>query len=125
MIVEVAYALPDKQSLISIEIKNGSTLKEAIEASGILETFEQIDLTKDRVGIFAKFASLDTILRDKDRVEIYRPLVADPKKARKDRAAEGKAMQSDKKKPIQGKIDNLQFIHYKHERRKTSQSAII
>jgi putative ubiquitin-RnfH superfamily antitoxin RatB of RatAB toxin-antitoxin module len=97
MIVEVAYALPDKQSLISIEIKNGSTLKEAIEASGILETFEQIDLTKDRVGIFAKFASLDTILRDKDRVEIYRPLVADPKKARKDRAAEGKAMQSDKK----------------------------
>ena len=97
MIVEVAYALPDKQSLISIEIENGSTLKEAIEASGILETFEQIDLTKDRVGIFAKFASLDTILRDKDRVEIYRPLVADPKKARKDRAAEGKAMQSDKK----------------------------
>ena len=97
MIVEVAYALPDKQSLISIKIKNGSTLKEAIEASGILETFEQIDLTKDRVGIFAKFASLDTILRDKDRVEIYRPLVADPKKARKDRAAEGKAMQSDKK----------------------------
>lgn len=97
MIVEVAYALPDKQSLISIEIKNGSTLKEAIEASGILETFEQIDLTKDRVGIFAKFASLDTILRDKDRVEIYRPLIADPKKVRKDRAAEGKAMQSDKK----------------------------
>ena len=97
MIVEVAYAMPYKQSLISIEIKNGSTLKEAIEASGILETFEQIDLTNDRVGIFAKFASLDTILRDKDRVEIYRPLVADPKKARKDRAAEGKAMQSDKK----------------------------
>jgi len=97
MIVEVAYALPDKQSLISIEIKNGSTLKEAIDASGILETFDQIDLTKDRVGIFAKFATLDTILRDKDRVEIYRPLIADPKKARKDRAAEGKAMQSDKK----------------------------
>jgi putative ubiquitin-RnfH superfamily antitoxin RatB of RatAB toxin-antitoxin module len=97
MIVEVAYALPYKQSLISIEIKNGSTLKEAIEASGILETFEQIDLKKDRVGIFAKFATLDTILRDKDRVEIYRPLVADPKKARKDRAAEGKAMQSEKK----------------------------
>ena len=97
MIVEVAYALPDKQSLISIEIKNGSTLKEAIEASGILETFEQIDLTKDRVGIFAKFATLDTILREKDRVEIYRPLIADPKKVRKERAAEGKAMQSDKK----------------------------
>ena len=97
MIVEVAYALADKQSLISIEVENGSTLKEAIEASGILETFEQIDLTKDRVGIFAKFATLDTVLREKDRVEIYRSLVADPKKARKERAAEGKAMQSDKK----------------------------
>jgi len=97
MIVEVAFALPDKQSLISIEIENGSTLKEAIEASGILETFEQIDLTKNRVGIFAKFATLDTILRDKDRVEIYRSLIADPKKIRKERAAEGKVMQSDKK----------------------------
>ena len=94
MIVEVAYALPDKQSLISIKIKNGSTLKDAIEASGILEAFQQIDLTKDRVGIFAKFATLDTILRDKDRVEIYRSLIADPKKARKERAAEVKAMKT-------------------------------
>jgi putative ubiquitin-RnfH superfamily antitoxin RatB of RatAB toxin-antitoxin module len=97
MIVEVAYALPDKQSLISLEIEDGSTLKEAIEASGILESFEQIDLTKDRVGIFSKFATLDTVLREKDRVEIYRPLIADPIKARKERAAEVKAMRSDKK----------------------------
>ena len=97
MIVEVAYALADKQSLISIEVENVSTLKEAIEASGILETFEQIDLTKDRVGIFAKFATLDTVLREKDRVEIYRPLVADPKIVRKERAAKGKAMETDKK----------------------------
>jgi len=94
MIVEVAYALPNKQSLISIEVESGSTLKEAIEASGILETFEQIDLTKDRVGIFAKFATLDTVLREKDRVEIYRPLIADPKKARKERAAEARAMKT-------------------------------
>jgi putative ubiquitin-RnfH superfamily antitoxin RatB of RatAB toxin-antitoxin module len=97
MIVEVAYALPDKQSLISLEIEDGSTLKEAIEASGILESFEQIDLTKDRVGIFSKFATLDTVLREKDRVEIYRSLIADPTKARKERAAEVKAMRSDKK----------------------------
>ena len=97
MKVEVAYALPNKQSIISIEVPNGTTLQEAVEASGILETFKQIDLRKDRVGIFSKFASLDTVLREKDRVEIYRPLVADPKKARKERAAEGKAMQSDKK----------------------------
>ena len=97
MIVEVAYALPDKQSLVSIEVEKGTTLKEAIEASGILDSFEQIDLTKDRVGIFSKFATLDTVLREKDRVEIYRPLIADPKKVRKERAAEGKAMRSTKK----------------------------
>ncbi len=57
MIVEVAYALPDKQSLVSLEVEKGTTLKEAIEASGILDSFEQIDLTKDRVGIFSKFAN--------------------------------------------------------------------
>ncbi len=97
MIVEVAYALPDKQSLVSLEVEKGATLKDAIEASGILDSFEQIDLIKDRVGIFSKFATLDTVLREKDRVEIYRPLIADPKKVRKERAAEGKAMRSNKK----------------------------
>ena len=97
MIVEVAYALPDKQSLVSLEVEKGTTLKEAIEASGILDSFERIDLTKDRVGIFSKFATLDTVLREKDRVEIYRPLIADPKQVRKERAAEGKAMRGNKK----------------------------
>ena len=97
MIVEVAYALAEKQSLISLEVKEGSTLKEAIEASGILKQYKQIDLSKDRVGIFSKFATLDTVLRDKDRVEIYRPLEADPKKVRKERAAQSKVMQVNKK----------------------------
>ena len=97
MIVEVAYALAEKQSLISLEVKEGSTLKEAIEASGILKQYKQIDLSKDRVGIFSKFATLDTVLREKDRVEIYRPLEADPKKVRKERAAQNKAMQVNKK----------------------------
>ena len=97
MIVEVTYALPDKQSLISLEVEEGTTLKEAIEASGILETYGQIDLIRDKVGIFSKFAKLDTVLLEKDRVEIYRPLIADPKKVRKDRAAKGKAMHSVKK----------------------------
>lgn len=96
MVVEVAYALADKQSLLTIEVERGATLKDAIEASGILESFKQIDLTKDRVGIFSKFASLDTILQEKDRVEIYRSLVVDPKEVRKERAAMVKAMQSDK-----------------------------
>ena len=97
MIVEVAYALPDKQSLISLEVEEGTTIIEAIEASGVLDTYNQIDLTKDKVGIFSKFATLDTVLREKDRVEIYRPLIADPKKVRKERAAQGKAMRSVKK----------------------------
>ncbi len=97
MIVEVAYALDDKQSLISLEVKDGTTLKEAIEASGILEIYNQIDLSKQQVGIFSKFASLDAVLREKDRVEIYRPLVADPKEVRKERAAQVKAMRGIKK----------------------------
>ena len=97
MIVEVAYALPDKQSLVSLEVEEGTTIKEAIEASGVLDTYDQIDLTRDKVGIFSKFAKLDTVLREKDRVEIYRPLIADPKKVRKERAARGKTMRSVKK----------------------------
>ena len=97
MIVEVVYARDDRQSLISLEVKEGTTLKEAIELSGILETYKQIDLSKDRLGIFSKFATLDTVLREKDRVEIYRPLIADPKKVRKERAAQAKLMRSNKK----------------------------
>ncbi len=97
MIVEVAYALANRQSLISIEVENGTTLEEAVLASGILDTFEEIDLSKDRVGIFSKFATLKTVLREKDRVEIYRSLIADPKQVRKERAAAGKAMRVNKK----------------------------
>ena len=97
MIVEVAYACDNKQSLISFKVKEGTTVKEAIEFSGILEMHKQIDLSKDRLGIFSKFATLDTVLREKDRVEIYRPLIADPKKVRKERAAQAKSMRSNKK----------------------------
>ena len=97
MIIEVTYALSDKQSLISLEVEEGTTIKEAIEASGVLDTYNQIDLTRDKVGIFSKFATLETVLREKDRVEIYRPLIADPKKVRKERASKGKAMRSVKK----------------------------
>ena len=97
MIVEVAYALAEKQSLISLEVEEGTTLKDAIEASGILEKYNEIDLSKQQVGIFSKFATLDTVLREKDRVEIYRSLIADPKQVRKERAAQFKAMRSIKK----------------------------
>lgn len=97
MIIEVAYALAEKQTLLSLDVKEGITLQEAIKISGILVSYSQIDLSKDKVGIFGKLAKLDTVLREKDRVEIYRPLIADPKQVRKERAAVGKAMRGGKK----------------------------
>jgi len=97
MLVEVTYALEKKQTLLELEVSEGTTLKQAVELSGIIDTYPQIDLTKDKTGIFGKIAKLDTILREKDRIEIYRPLIADPKQVRKERAAKGKAMRSGKK----------------------------
>ena len=97
MLVEVAYALEKKQTLLELEVSEGTTLEQAVELSGIIDIYPQIDLTKDKTGIFGKIAKLDTILREKDRIEIYRPLIADPKQIRKERAAKGKAMRSGKK----------------------------
>ena len=97
MRIEVAYALEGKQTLLALDIDEGTTLKQAIELSGIENTYSQIDLSKDKTGIFGKIAKLDTILREKDRVEIYRPLIADPKQVRKERAAQGKKMRGGKK----------------------------
>ncbi|HKJ77564.1 MAG TPA: RnfH family protein [Gammaproteobacteria bacterium] len=88
--VEVAYALPDNQAILSLEVEEGTTVREAIERSGIRERFPEIDLDQNKVGIFGKLTKLDQSLRPKDRVEIYRPLIADPKEVRKQRAAEGK-----------------------------------
>jgi hypothetical protein len=90
--VEVAYATPEEQRIISLEVLPGVTLRQAIEQSGILEHFSQIDLANAKVGIFGKLKKLDETLRAGDRVEIYRPLIADPKQVRKQRAAAGKAM---------------------------------
>ena len=97
MIVEVAYALEKKQTLLELEVSEGTTLEQAVELSGIIDIYPQVDLTKDKTGIFGKIAKLDTILREKDRIEIYRPLIADPKQVRKERAAKGKSMRSGKK----------------------------
>mgnify|MGYP001163447055 CR=1 FL=1 len=90
--IEVVYALPTKQQLVSVRLAVGSTVRQAIEASGLLQKHPEIDLAKNKVGIFAKLSKLDATLRDHDRVEIYRPLLADPKEVRKQRAAEGKVM---------------------------------
>lgn len=90
--VEIAYARADEQAILSIEADKGLTVKEAIGRSGILRRFPEIDLKVNRVGIFSKLAKLDQVLEPGDRVEIYRTLIADPKEARKQRAARGKAM---------------------------------
>lgn len=92
MKVEVIYALPHKAESVALDLPDGSTLLQAVEASGLLEKFPEIDVKKNKFGIYAKLAKADTVLRDRDRVEIYRPLIADPKEVRKQRAAEGKVM---------------------------------
>ena len=90
--VQVVYALPERQDLVNITLPAGSTLQRAVEVSGLLQKYPEIDLAGGRFGIFAKISKLDTVLRDLDRVEIYRPLIADPKEVRRQRAAEGKVM---------------------------------
>ena len=90
--VEVAYALPDQQLIIPIKVQDGTSAEDAIKASGIIGKFPNIDLSINKIGIFGKLTKLDTKLRHLDRVEIYRPLIADPKEVRKQRAADGKAM---------------------------------
>lgn len=91
--VEVSYALPGRQELVKLNLPAGATAAQAIEASGLLAKYPDIELDgRNKVGIYAKLARLDTVLRDRDRVEIYRPLIADPKAVRKKRAEEGKAM---------------------------------
>ena len=88
--VEVAYARPDKQKLMAITLPLGATIEDAVHRSGMLRHFPEINLAVNQVGIFGKLAKLDTRLRNGDRVEIYRPLVADPKEMRRQRALQGK-----------------------------------
>jgi putative ubiquitin-RnfH superfamily antitoxin RatB of RatAB toxin-antitoxin module len=90
--VEVLYALPQEQLLLTVDVPPGTTLGDAVQRSGMLEKHPEIDLTSNKVGIFGKLSKLDTVLREKDRVEIYRPLIADPKEVRKRLAEEGKVM---------------------------------
>jgi hypothetical protein len=92
MLVEVAYALPQQQVIIPVKVSEGTTAEQAVQASGILKKFPEIDLAQNKLGIFGKLAKNDTVLRERDRVEIYRPLIADPKEVRRQRAAEGKVM---------------------------------
>jgi putative ubiquitin-RnfH superfamily antitoxin RatB of RatAB toxin-antitoxin module len=90
--VEVAYARPDTQVILKLRVPRGATLEQAVRASGMLERFPEIDLASHELGIFGKLNKSGAELREGDRVEIYRPLIADPKEVRKQRAAEGKRM---------------------------------
>ena len=90
--VEVVYALPQRQEIFSLRLPSGATVKEAIVASGVLTKYPDIDLAKNKLGVFARLVKPDTVLRDRDRVEIYRPLIADPKAVRRARAEAGKVM---------------------------------
>jgi len=92
MIFEVAYGRMDEQMLLTVESDMTLTAEQVIQRSGMLERFSEIDLDNNKIGIFGKAVKLDTLLSDGDRVEIYRPLIADPKEARKKRAADGKVM---------------------------------
>ena len=92
MNIEVCYAMADKQELVRVKLPEGATLHQALEASGLLVKYPQIDIKTNKFGIYNKLSKLDAALRDRDRVEIYRPLIADPKEVRKQRAAEGKVM---------------------------------
>jgi len=90
--IEVVYALPDEQTLFKKELPAGTTVNEAIQLSGLLEKYPELDLAAHKLGIFGKLTKADTVVRDKDRIEIYRPLIADPKEVRRRRAEEGKVM---------------------------------
>jgi uncharacterized protein len=90
--VEVAHALPRRQLILELQVVEGTTVEQAIRACGILEQFPEIDLKSSKVGIFGKPCKLTDTLSNGDRVEIYRPLIADPKEIRKQRAAKGKDM---------------------------------
>ena len=100
--VEVAYATSRRQEVAEIPVHPGTTVEQAIRESGILERFPEIDLSQHRVGIFGEFARLQDLIHDGDRIEIYRPLLADPKEVRRRRA---KAAGGRKKPDAGGKRD--------------------
>jgi uncharacterized protein len=87
IMVEVSYASPTKQIIISIKVPKDINVKQAIEKSGIQKKIPEIDLSKNNVGIFGKQTTLDHLLSDRDRIEIYRPLILEPMEMRRKKAA--------------------------------------
>lgn len=91
MKVEVAYATPKRQVLLTVSVEDGCTVKHAIEKSGVLGMFPEIDLDTQKVGIYSKATPLDAVVEDGARIEIYRSITADPKTVRRRAKAEEKA----------------------------------
>lgn len=92
--VEVVYALPTEQIVFKLAVKADQTVEEIIRQSGVLERYSEIDLAINKVGVFSRNVKLDATIRDKDRIEIYRPLLADPKEIRRKRAEQAKKRSS-------------------------------
>lgn len=90
--IEVVYGLPERQVLLRLRVPRGTSAREAVKLSGIRGEFPQINLQEDQLGIFGKKIRGDTEVREGDRIEIYRPLLADPREVRRRLAAEGKTM---------------------------------
>ena len=88
--IEIVYGLPDRQELLTLPVDEGCSVEQAITESGILDMFPEIDLSVNKVGIWNKAVKLSQVLNDCDRIEIYRPLIADPKEVRKRRAEKAK-----------------------------------
>ena len=90
--IEIAYATPEKQIILEREVDAGSHARDAVKASGIDQHFPEIDLDSCDIGVFGKAVADDYEVIDGDRIEIYRPLIADPKEVRRQRAARGLKM---------------------------------
>ena len=88
IVVEVVYAYPDRYFLKKLTLENPITIQNAIVQSGVLEKYTEIDLRQNKVGIFSRLAKLTDMVENGDRIEIYRPLIADPKEIRRKKAEE-------------------------------------
>lgn len=93
--IEIVYSSTDSQIILSLKVENNTTIAQAIELSKIIERFPEINFEFNRVGIFGKLTKLATVLRNKDRVEIYRPLLNDPKEIRRRKAAQLKKLKKE------------------------------
>ena len=94
MKIGIAYALPQRQVWFDVELPDGATVQDAIDRSGILKQFPDINLEQQKIGIFGKVSKLDAVLNDRDRVEIYRPITCDPKTVPRKAKAEDTASEA-------------------------------